>query len=48
MTAERADYCMLVVKVMSLLVNVGSGLGLGLETEMEIWCIKDMCMLKVV
>ena len=27
MTAERADYCMLVVKVMSLLVNAGSRLG---------------------
>ena len=27
MTTERADYCMLVVKVMSLLVNAESGLG---------------------
>ena len=28
MTTERADYCMLVVKVMNSLVNAGSGLGL--------------------
>ena len=27
MTTERADYCMLVVKVMSLLVNAGGELG---------------------
>ena len=27
MTTEKADYCMLVVKVMSLLAFAGSGLG---------------------
>ena len=40
------------VMVMSLLINAGSGLGFRFEvrawTEMEIWCIKGMFMLKVV
>jgi len=38
------------VKVTSLLITAGSGLGFsfGAWTEMEIWCIKGMFMLKVV
>ena len=33
MTTERADYCMLVIKVMSLFVNAESGLGYRFENR---------------
>ena len=40
------------VKVMSLLINAGSGIGFNFAvrvwTEMELWCVKRMFMLKVV
>ena len=40
------------VNVTSLLIEAGSGHGLSFgvraSTEMEIWCVKGMCMLKVV
>ena len=38
------------VKVTSLLITAGSGLGFsfGAWTEMKIWCVKGMFMLKVV
>ena len=39
------------VKVMSFLINAGSGLGFSFGarpwTEMEIWCVKRMFILKV-
>ena len=43
-----ADYCMLVVKVTSLLMKAESALGFSFGvralTEMNIWCVKGMLL----
>ena len=54
MTTKSADYCVLINEWvwLSLLHNAGSrpGFSFGVKpwTEMEIWCIEGMFMLKLV